>query len=157
MSISNSKKGFSTAVLVLLIGGVGVFVAFGYDGVVRQYQSSIVKDLLVEARAQAQTYFLSQNPPAYAASTMLTPGMPCTGDMFDGNFSNNLEYITGTKSVWPEGTTLSCQATSLQYAISALLPVGEGEGEDLNVWCIDSTGRSMWVKNHLVQGDTNCN
>ncbi len=151
------KKRFSVPIIVLIVGFLAIVIAFSYDDVVKKYQSSIIMDILVEARAQAQTYFLRQSPQGYTASTMLSPGPQCTGDMFDGNFADNLEYITGTQSVWPKGTTLSCQATSLQYAISALLPVGEGGGEDLNVWCVDSTGRSMWIKNHLVQGDTNCN
>jgi hypothetical protein len=151
------KNFFSVPVIVLIFGLLAIAIAFSYDDVVKKYQSSIIKDLLVETRAQAQTYFLRQSPQGYTASTMLTPGLPCTGDMFEGNFPNNLESTTGSASVWPNGTTLSCQATSLQYAVSALLPVGEGGGEDLNVWCVDSTGRSMWINNHLVQGDTNCN
>lgn len=151
------KKGFSTAVLVAVIGVVGVIIFFNYEGVVKQYQNLIVKDLLVDAQGQAKVYHDLQEPQGYTASTMLTPGLPCTGDMFEGNFPNNLESTTGSASVWPKGTTLSCQATSLQYAISALLPLWEGADGDMNVWCVDSAGRAGWIKNHLVQGDTNCN
>lgn len=151
------KKGFSVALLILVVGVTGLLVFFNYEDIVKQYQNSTIKDLMAQAQAQAKVYHDSQSPKAYTASTMLTPGLPCTGDMFDGNFVNNLDFTTGNFTVWPKGTTLSCQATELQYAISASLPVGDGEDGGLDVWCVDSTGKSTWIDYPLVQGDTNCN
>jgi len=144
-------------ILVAVFGVCSLVVWFKYDLIVKEYQSSIVKNLLLEARSQAQVYYMSQNPPRYTASTMLTPNMPCTGDMFSGNFKDNLDSTTGNSSAWPKGTTLSCQATELQYAISASLPIGDGEDEELSVWCIDSKGKSTWIDYPLTQNDTNCN
>lgn len=155
--IKGMKKGFSIALLVAVFGLAGLVIFFNYDSIVSQYQSSTIKDLLAEAQAQAKVYYESQNPKGYTASTMLTPSLSCTGDMFSGNFANNLDAITGSTSAWPKGTTLSCQATALQYAISASLPVGDGEDESLSVWCVDSTGRATWIDYPLVPGDTNCN
>lgn len=156
--LQNIKKIFTPVViLVAVVGVLGLTIAYSHQGLIKEYQSSTIKDLMVEARGQAQTYFLRQNPPSYTASTMLAPSLPCTGDMFDGNFANNLESITGNASAWPKSTTLSCQATAGAFAISASLPVGEGRDKTLEIWCVDSRGKSAWVSEHLLAGDTTCN
>jgi hypothetical protein len=151
------EEGFSIPILVMVIGIVVVVVFFNYQSLIKEYHSSIIKDNLTEARVLAKVYHSKQKPVGYTASTMLNPDIICTGDMFDGKFDNNLDSITGDVSVWPKGTTLSCQATSLQYAISASLPTEEGIDGGQSIWCVDSTGRSMWVDYPLAPGDTNCN
>ena len=155
--IENFKKGPAPWLILLAVAMLGLVMFFKLNSASNVYNSLRVKNLMDEARLQARIYFESQTPNSYTASTMLLSAPFCSGDMFYGNFGNNLSVITGSTSVWPKGTTLSCQATALQFAISASLPPGDGPGEVANVWCVDSTGRSMWLKNHLVVGDTNCN
>ncbi|MEK7194165.1 MAG: hypothetical protein AAB660_00555 [Patescibacteria group bacterium] len=155
--IANFQKGPAPWLILLAVAVLGLVMFFKLNSTSNVYNSLRIKNLMDEARSQAQVYFESQTPRAYTASTMLLPAPFCSGDMFYGNFTNNLSSLTGSASAWPRGTTLSCQATALQFAISASLPPGDGPGETANTWCVDSSGKSIWIKNHLVVGDTNCN
>ena len=153
------KLGFTLMELLVVLAIIGLLAAVIFAALnvsrIRTYDSR-VKAQLSDVRKSAELYFNNNNG-TYAASVMAAPLSACTGAMFT-DIPSGMNNSTGNSGAWPSGTTLSCQATNSAYAISASLHAANPAMIPLssNYWCVDSTGASIAVTDHIESGDTSC-
>lgn len=157
MTISQ-KRGFTLLELLVVLSIIGMLVVVIYAALnvsrIKAHDGK-VKAQLSELRKSANIYF--NNNGSYGVSVMTSPASACTGSFFT-DVATGMNKFTGTASSWPPGTTLSCQSSNDAFAVSAsfyaanpaLIPLAS------NYWCIDSTGVSKAITDHLASGIVVC-
>ena len=140
------QKGFTLIELLVVIAIIGILssiVLASLSSARTKGEDAAIQSTLSNIRAQAELYYSSSND-------YVGPATTCTTGIFNNTETGGLRTLVASAQ---GRTTVSCQAASSTWAVSALLkaPVGS-----LLTYCVDSTGGSKATTSQLASGITSC-
>lgn len=143
------RKGFTLIELLVVIAIIGLLASVVMSSL------NAARDKGMQAKITAQMANVRSAAENHAATynNYGTSDNDCAVGMFIDTVSGITEFVNPGN--YPSGTTITCEANDVSYAVKASWTDGEGV---VKYWCVDNTGEPKYAETTemLIDTDVHC-